>query len=330
MSEKPPVAAAADDRSAAPSLPPESKPAESKPAEAAAAESKTREAKATDSKAPEAEAAASKPLASEKPAAKAASERAPAAKREKSATSAAPKAPTPSSAPSQTRSAILPLGLATAGIAGLLLWLGSGSDEPPPLAPEVAVHAPAHLPGTPAIQGTAAEVKADEPAADTAGAATVATAAAEPSPAAEAAPSAEVAPSAETNEAEAAPGAAAPASAEPANAKPEASAEAPPAAEATAATEPAPSETPAPADSAGPIPSDEGLLEGPVTQVFMAPDCAELYRKGKRVGRSGVRVRVPEGQKRVYEVVCPGHNTRKLTLDGSRKEVNIGLRPVRR
>jgi hypothetical protein len=58
----------------------------------------------------------------------------------------------------------------------------------------------------------------------------------------------------------------------------------------------------------------------------MAPDCAELYRKGKRVGRSGVRVRTPAGQKRVFEVVCPGHMTRKLAIDGNRKEISIGLR----
>ena len=59
----------------------------------------------------------------------------------------------------------------------------------------------------------------------------------------------------------------------------------------------------------------------------MAPDCAELYRRGKRVGRSGVRVMIPEGKRRTFEVVCPGHGTRKLTLDGNRKEVMVGLRP---
>jgi hypothetical protein len=59
----------------------------------------------------------------------------------------------------------------------------------------------------------------------------------------------------------------------------------------------------------------------------MAPECAELYRRGKRVGRSGVRVMIPEGKKRHFEVVCPGHGTRKLTLDGTRNEVMVGLRP---
>jgi hypothetical protein len=40
-----------------------------------------------------------------------------------------------------------------------------------------------------------------------------------------------------------------------------------------------------------------------------------------------VRVRIPEGKRRVFEVVCPGHGTRKLVLDGKREEVSIGLRP---
>jgi hypothetical protein len=108
----------------------------------------------------------------------------------------------------------------------------------------------------------------------------------------------------------------------------------PPSTTEAGAPQPAPlgsteSATSADAETSEPVPSDEGLLEGPVTQVFLAPDCAELYRKGKRVGRSGVRVRVPEGKKRVFEVVCPGHNTRKLTIDGSRPELTIGLRPKR-
>jgi hypothetical protein len=305
MSEKPPrvdVPAASE------------KPSEAKPS----ASEKPSEAKPSASeKPPEAKAAPS-----EKPAAKATSER---PKAEKPKQSSAPaKAATPSNAPSQTRSAILPLGIATAVIAGLLLWLGSGNDEPLPMEPETATQAPADTPGAPELhavnQPKAEQPKAEEPP-TTEAAAPAASAEATAEPAASASTEGEAAPA---PSAEPAPPASAAEAAEAASAVPAAPAAPEPAT--SAAADP----TPAPADSSEPIPSDEGLLEGPVTQVFMAPDCAELYRKGKRIGRSGVRVRVPEGKRRFYEVVCPGHNTRKLTIDGSRKEVSIGLRPIKR
>jgi hypothetical protein len=302
MSEKPPSLGvpAVEAKPAVPaSVPPEPKPAQSKP--------------------PEAKPAEAKPLTSEKPpAAKAASERPKAEKSAKPAASVPPKAPTPSNASSHTRSAILPLGIATGVIAGLLLWLGSGTDEPMPMEPETAAQAPVDTPGVPAIHAVH-EPKAEQPAATV-------TAAPETAPAEPAATG--------SAEATAAPGAAAPLDAAPsASAEPTpttSAATSPEAASPKGAASAADSAPPAAAESSEPVPSDEGLLEGPVTQVFMAPDCAELYRKGKRIGRSGVRVRVPEGKKRVFEVVCPGHNTRKLTLDGNRKEVTIGLRPLRR
>jgi hypothetical protein len=282
------------------------------------------EPKPAESKPPEAKPAEAKPLSSEKPpAAKAASERPKAEKSAKPAASVPPKAPTPSNAPSHTRSAILPLGIATGVIAGLLLWLGSGTDEPMPMEPETAAQAPVDTPGVPAIHAVH-EPKAEQPAAtvtaapETAPAEPAATASAEATAAPSAAAPLDAAPSASAEPTPTTSAAVSPEAAPPTPATPEGAASA-----ADAAPPPA-------ADSSEPVPSDEGLLEGPVTQVFMAPDCAELYRKGKRIGRSGVRVRVPEGKKRVFEVVCPGHNTRKLTLDGNRKEVTIGLRPLRR
>ncbi len=303
MSEKPPRV----DASAASEKPPEAKPAPSeKPPEAKPVASE---------KPPEA-----KPASSEKPAAKAKSEPPKAEKPARATASVPAKAGTPPNAPSHTRSAILPLGIATAVIAGLLLWLGSGDDEPLPMEPETAAQAPVDAPEAPAIHAVN-EPKAEQPP-TTETAVPAATAEATAEPAATPSTEAEAAPSAEP-----APPASAVSAAETADA-----AEAAPAAPAApeAATSAAADPAPAPADSSEPIPSDEGLLEGPVTQVFMAPDCAELYRKGKRVGRSGVRVRVPEGKRRFYEVVCTGHNTRKLTIDGSRKQVSIGLRPIKR
>ena len=210
----------------------------------------------------------------------------------------------------------MPIGLATAGLAGLLIWLGSGGDELPTTTPEPPANvAPARpeTPGTPEIRAVAPEAQpaAAEPAqaapVDTTAATAAATAAAPSASAAEPTASATASAAEPTPAAEAAPSAVSPATPS------RADAETPP-----------PGSTPSTAE---PFPSDEGLTAGPITTVYMAPDCAELYRRGKRVGRSGVRVMIPEGKKRTFEVVCPGHGTRKLTLDGGRKEVMVGLRP---
>jgi hypothetical protein len=244
------------------------------------------------------------------------------------ATSASPRqqsSQAKSAAPSQTRSAILPIGLATAGLAGLLIWLGSGGDELPSTTSEPPANvAPARpdTPGTPEIRALAPEAQPTAAAPALAAAPVDATDAS-------ATPSASAAASA------AEPSAAAPSAAEPSAAAPSALASAaePSAVPATptapsraeaGAEAPPPGSTPSTAE---PFASDEGLTAGPITTVYMAPDCAELYRRGKRVGRSGVRVMIPEGKKRTFEVVCPGHGTRKLTLDGSRTEVMVGLRP---
>jgi hypothetical protein len=212
------------------------------------------------------------------------------------------------------------LGLATAALAGVLIWLGADDDEPPPVpAPVTAVDRsppradeirPAAEPGPAALPTPAATPEAGVGAVDSAAAPVDVSPPSVESAAVANAPSASLT--------AAAPSADAPA-------KPAPSADAPDAAGREARSDAAPSpESPATGE---PVPSDEGLTTGPVTTVYMAPACAELYRGGKRVGRSGVRVRTPEGKRRVFEVVCPGHGTRKLTLDGSRKEVMVGLRP---
>jgi hypothetical protein len=218
----------------------------------------------------------------------------------------------------------LPLGLATAAIAGLLVWLGSGlDDEPTTMAEPAAELAPAapETPGTPELRPVlpepAATVTASpEPALSAPSLTAEAALSAEP---ADTAPAAEA--SAATAEPSAAP--AAEASAAPAATGAEPAADAP--GQAEASTDEVP-KTATPSTSE-PVPSDEGLTAGPITTVYMAPDCAVLYRRGKRVGRSGVRVMTPEGKRRAFEVVCPGHGTRKLTLDGTHKEVMVGLRP---
>lgn len=84
---------------------------------------------------------------------------------------------------------------------------------------------------------------------------------------------------------------------------------------------PAPTE-PAPAGSAS-------LPDGTrVVIVTISPPQARLFRKGKPVGSSPVRVELaPDEKRRSFEVGAPGWRTRKLVVDGSKAEVFIGLKP---
>jgi hypothetical protein len=116
-----------------------------------------------------------------------------------------------------------------------------------------------------------------------------------------------------------------------------ATASAPPAAEASAAASIAPSASAPPAASAAPAepattgnaasdpaPTAEGTR---VVTVTMMPPDARLFWKGKSLGKSPVRIELPPGEKRRFEVGRPGYVTRRLVVDGSQSEVSIGLRP---
>jgi hypothetical protein len=115
---------------------------------------------------------------------------------------------------------------------------------------------------------------------------------------------------------------AAPSAATPSSEPAVASAEKPP--------QPAPEK---PAASAEPAPPavDTGAqsAEGArVVIVKLSPPDAQLFYKGKSVGKSPVRVELAPGEKkRSFEVGRPGWVTRKLTVDGSEPEIFIGLRP---
>lgn len=61
--------------------------------------------------------------------------------------------------------------------------------------------------------------------------------------------------------------------------------------------------------------------------VKVRPDDARIYRKGKQVGSSGMTVELAPGERRAFEVTKRGYVTRKLVVDGTAKEVFIGLRP---
>jgi hypothetical protein len=117
-----------------------------------------------------------------------------------------------------------------------------------------------------------------------------------------------------------------------------ATASAAPAAEASAAASIAPSASAPPAASAAPAepattgnaasdapaPTAEGTR---VVTVTMMPPDARLFWKGKSLGKSPVRIELPPGEKRRFEVGRPGYVTRRLVVDGSQSEVSIGLRP---
>jgi hypothetical protein len=65
-----------------------------------------------------------------------------------------------------------------------------------------------------------------------------------------------------------------------------------------------------------------------VVTVHLMPPDAQLFYKGKSVGKTPVRVELgPDEKRRSFEVGRPGYVTRRLIVDGSQPEMWIGLRP---
>jgi hypothetical protein len=63
--------------------------------------------------------------------------------------------------------------------------------------------------------------------------------------------------------------------------------------------------------------------------VTISPPTARLFRRGKPVGASPVTIELEPGEKRrLYEVGGHGWVTRKLSVDGSKPEIFIGLKPA--
>ncbi|MFZ5890162.1 MAG: hypothetical protein ACOY0T_03760 [Myxococcota bacterium] len=107
-----------------------------------------------------------------------------------------------------------------------------------------------------------------------------------------------------------------------------------PAAEAQAAPLPANAPVPtadAPAvgnDASAPAPS-AGASSGDTVSVVISvrPPQARVFYRGKEVGKPPVTVEVERGKRRSFEVALPGFMTRKVIIDGSKPEVQVGLRP---
>jgi hypothetical protein len=61
-------------------------------------------------------------------------------------------------------------------------------------------------------------------------------------------------------------------------------------------------------------------------KINIYPDDAEIYHKGKLVGRGGAEVLVEKGERKLLVLIRDGYYPRKLILDGKETKYNIGLR----
>jgi len=77
----------------------------------------------------------------------------------------------------------------------------------------------------------------------------------------------------------------------------------------------------APAASASAPPA--GVTRVTITS---SPPKAKFFHYGKEVGTAPFVIDLQPGEKHAYEVWLPGHVTRKVFVDGSKTEINIGLR----
>jgi hypothetical protein len=84
----------------------------------------------------------------------------------------------------------------------------------------------------------------------------------------------------------------------------------------------------APASDAAPVASADLINTKRTVVVTISPPNARLFRHGKPVGASPVTIELEPGEKRrLYEVGGRGWVTRKLSVDGSKPEIFIGLKP---
>ena len=61
-------------------------------------------------------------------------------------------------------------------------------------------------------------------------------------------------------------------------------------------------------------------------KINIYPDDAEIYHKGKLVGRGGSEVEVARDERKLLVLIRDGYYPRKLILDGKETSYNIGLR----
>jgi len=116
---------------------------------------------------------------------------------------------------------------------------------------------------------------------------------------------------------------------EPSAAAPAASADPSPDAERTPSTGKSAAED---TDADEPSPDAAATTEAPsggapiLVTVHIYPPEAEIYHKGKRLGRSGQQIEVQPGERKLLVLIREGYWPRKLILDGKETTYNIGLR----
>jgi hypothetical protein len=83
--------------------------------------------------------------------------------------------------------------------------------------------------------------------------------------------------------------------------------------------------SPVPAEEKAAAPEASGDLV--VVTVTAVPPDARFFYKGRAVSGSPMRVELKPGEKRSFEIGRPGFRTRKVVVDGSQKEMTVGMRP---
>ena len=95
----------------------------------------------------------------------------------------------------------------------------------------------------------------------------------------------------------------------------------------------APDAPPVPADSAAPKAASPAASASPDTAgtykvtLTSVPPKVQFYRFGKRVGVAPFVLELPNGERRSYEAGLTGYVTRKVVVDGSKREIKVSLRP---
>ena len=106
-------------------------------------------------------------------------------------------------------------------------------------------------------------------------------------------------------------------------------AEASPPAEESAANRAAQPDAPDLANGSASVAPPAGALHEDTVRVAIniRPEGAHVYYRGREVGRTPFTVELLRGERRVFEVGHPGYATRRLVIDGTRKEISYIMTP---
>jgi hypothetical protein len=98
---------------------------------------------------------------------------------------------------------------------------------------------------------------------------------------------------------------------------------------ATPPAAPAASAAAAPATSAAAAPAASAAGSGATIPINITsdPPGARLFWKGKEQGTTPFVLEFPAGERHSYEMGLPGYTVRKVVIDGSKTDINIGMKP---